>query len=115
MTVEAGLADQELDAAPEPVRDRFDGCPDGLELSPVACDGGLRNAGRSAVLTEDLAQRRAPLAGRDAGLGGGDRRLHDIAALPGGPFDLGKSGGGFFGVAVFAPSLQFADLLGFHR
>ena len=90
-------------------------CADGLELRAVAGDGGLGNAGRRAVLAEDLAQRRAPFARRDAGLGGRDRRLHDVAAFLGGALDFREGRGGLFGVAVFAPGLEFADLLGFHR
>ena len=58
--------------------------------SPVRGHGAA-DAGRRAIFAEDAAQRRAPFAGGDAGLGAGDRRLHDVAAFLGGALQIGSA------------------------
>ena len=57
------------------------------------------------------AQRRAPLAGGDAGLGARDRRLHDVAAFLGGALQLGQRLLDGLGVARRAPGRKALDLL----
>ena len=62
-------------------RDLVDPVADLGELVAVGGGGGAVDAGRAAVGAEDLAQRRRPLAGGGAGLGGLDRRRHHVLVL----------------------------------
>ena len=89
VAVEARLADQELEAPAELGGQLVDRGAHAVERRAVAGDGRLRDAGRCAVFAEHPAQRRAPFAGRHAGAGGLDRRLHDVAAFLGGRFKVG--------------------------
>ena len=78
VAVETGLADEELEPAPERLADPLDLV---VELGEI-----LARRRRVASPTpvgaryspNTLAQRLRPLAGRDAGAGGGDRRRHDV-------------------------------------
>ena len=75
VAVEAGLADEDLQPAPERLADALDLLAQLGSSSVVAgAGGGLADAGRRAVLAEGVAQRRRPLAGRHARAGGRDRR-----------------------------------------
>ena len=76
-----GLPTRNLSAPPEPAAGRLDRRADLGEIARGR-GRGLADAGRRAVLAEHLAQRRAPFAGGDAGLGGGDRGRHDVVARP---------------------------------
>ena len=75
VAVEAGLADQEFDAAAEFGGDGIDGRADGIEAGAVALGCGLGDARGRAVFAEDPAQGHAPFARRDAGFRGGDRTV----------------------------------------
>ena len=79
VAVEAGLADQDLRPAADRLGDALDLLAQRGQVGLVAvARGGLADAGRRAELAEGLAQRGRPLAGRHAGLGGRDRRGHDV-------------------------------------
>src|SRR5581483_2459381 len=96
--VETGLADQQLDAASEPRGHALYLAAHVVE--PVAgCGHACADARRRAIFTVDGAQRGAPLARRHAGLGAGDRGLHDVAALARGALQLGERGLRGLGVA----------------
>ncbi len=70
MAVEAGLADQHLEAPAEPRRERLDPGPDRGELGGGAgAHAGAADPGRRPVVAEHLAQHRGPLAGRRPGAG----------------------------------------------
>ncbi len=112
MSVEARLADQQLDAAAEARGHLVDLAAHGHEILVAALRHGAADAGRCAILAEDAAQGGAPLAGRDAGLGAGDRRLHDVAAFLGGAFEFGEGRLDGLGVTRGAPGLEAGDLLG---
>ena len=73
---------------------------------------GAADAGRRAVFAERLAQRPAPFAGGDAGLGAGDRGRHDVAVLLRRGAELLERGGDRLGVAGRPPRLETLDLLG---
>ena len=79
MTVEPGLADEEFYPPPELERYPLDLAAQRVKIGQLLTSFG-RNAGRRAELTEFGAQRVAPFAGRDAGLGGLDRSGHDVGA-----------------------------------
>ncbi len=83
--VEPGLADQDLQRAPERLADARDLV---AQLLVGGGGGGVAHAGRRAVGAEDVAQRTGPLAGRHAGAGGGERRLHDVLLARGDPSQL---------------------------
>ncbi len=83
--VEPGLADQDLQRAPERLADARDLV---AQLLVGGGGGGVADAGRRAVGAEDVAQRARPLAGRHAGAGGGQRRLHDVLVARGDPPQL---------------------------
>src|SRR5262249_52168487 len=89
-----------------------------LNLSPQIVDAlavvarRARNAGRSAVFAEPLAQHFAPFAGGHAGFGAGDRRLHYIAARLRGTPQVGKRGLHRRSVPRGAPRPQAGDLVG---
>ena len=87
MAIEAGLADQEFQPAAEFGRERINTLAHGGQIAGIVA-GRLANAGGRAVFAEDVAQGPAPLAGGHAGLGGGNRRFHDVAAFAGGGFQL---------------------------
>ena len=99
---------------PRRALDRLDRGPD---LGEVAGGRGgrLADAGRGAVLAEDRAHRGAPLAGGDAGLGGGDRGRHDVLARPAAASQRGEGRLDRGGVAAGAPGRQAGDLLGLDR
>ena len=107
MAVEAGLADEELDAPAELARHALDVGADLVEACRPSVRAARADAGRRAILAEHLAQRRAPFAGGDAGLGAGDRGRHDVARLPcrGLRRSLERGATGL-GVARRAPGLQ---------
>src|SRR5262249_41965316 len=112
MAVEAGLGDQELDAPAELARDAVDVGADLVEALGIVAHGAA-DAGRRADFADRFAQREAPFAGGDAGLGAGDRGRHDVAVLARGALELGQRMGDGLFVAGGAPSLEPLDLLGF--
>src|SRR5215207_10689006 len=65
VAVEAGLADEELDAPAELGRQLVDRSAYAVERGAVAGDRGPRDAGRGAIFAEDATQGSAPLAGGD--------------------------------------------------
>src|SRR5207248_10420667 len=62
MAVQAGLADQDLDAPAEAARHGLDLAPGGFEAA-VTDTGGARHAGGRAVFAEHAAPRLGPFAG----------------------------------------------------
>ena len=74
----------------------------------------LADAGRRAVVAEDVAQRLRPLAGRHAGAGGGDRRGHDVLVVVAAPRAAARRARASTArrVALRAPLAQRRDLLG---
>ena len=78
---------------------------------PATRTDGTGDAGRGAELAEHLAHRRAPLAGRAAGLGQGDRRRHHVVAVGGRPPQLVERRGDGGLVAAGPPSLDVGDRL----
>src|SRR5512146_1869542 len=85
MAVEARFSNQHLEAAAETARDLVDALPHRLERLLIAeRRGGAADAGGRAPIAERFSQRVAPFAGGDARMRGGDRGLHDVAALLGG-------------------------------
>ena len=70
------------------------------------------DAGRGAELAEHLAHHRAPLAGRAAGLGQGDRRRHHVVAVARRPPQLVERRGDGGVVAAGPPPLDVGDRLG---
>ena len=81
VAVEAGLADQHLEAAAEAGVGGVDLARAPAANTSAAATRAPGDAGGGAVLAEHLAQALAPLAGGDAGMGAGDRGRHDVAAL----------------------------------
>ena len=75
---------------PSDSRDALDLVAHLLHLDGCGAGGGLADAGGRPVLAERVAQRLRPLAGGDAGAGGGDRRRHDVLVVVGG--DAGQLG-----------------------
>src|SRR6185295_14677755 len=112
VAVEAGLADQELDAPAELARHALDVGAHAVEPARIVARRAA-DAGRRAVFAERVAQRRAPFAGGDAGLGGGDRGGHDVAPFRGGGAQVLQRGRNGLCVARGAPGLQALDLFGF--
>ncbi len=79
MPVQAGLADEELQPAPELLAGRHDPFPDVGELPAARMhrrSGG--HPGRSPVLAEHLPQGTGPLTGGDAHAGAGERGRHQV-------------------------------------
>ncbi len=114
MTVEAGLADQHLDAPAKPSRHRVDLPPRDFEAA-VGDAGGTRDTGRRTILAEHAAQRVRPFAGGDAGLGAGDRGRHDVAVFLGGGDQLGKGCLHRSTITIGAPGVQPLDLAALDR
>ena len=112
MAVQAGLADEELETAPERLAQPLDLLAQLGHLLATDC-GGLADPGRGAVLAERLAERLRPLAGGGAGAGGGDRGRHDVLAVLGGhPGQLGERLVSFCLIAPRAPGLDSCLLVG---
>src|SRR5579883_1506369 len=114
MAVEAGLADQDLDAPTEPPRHRLDLATSRFEATVGDADRP-RHPGRRAVLAEHRAQGLGPFAGRDARLGAGDRGRHDVAVFLGGHGEFCEGRLHRAGVAFGAPGVEALDLLALDR
>ena len=117
--VEAGLADEDLRPAAEPLLQARDLL---AQLAQIRVrrfvPAGLADAGGGAVGAEHLAQRARPLARRGAGARGGDRRDHQVllrALLGGDPRELGEGRVDGPLVALGAPAAHGLDLLGLDR
>src|SRR4029077_5789247 len=111
--VQAGLADQDLERAPERLGHALDLVAQRVDLHAAGRGRRLADARRRAVGAEHVAQRLRPLAGRDAGAGGLDRRGHDVLALfSADARQLGQRRVDRRLVAVRAPALQRLLLLG---
>src|SRR3954451_11774429 len=81
--VEARLADEDLQPAPERVAHALDLLAQRLEVLGREGRRGLADAGRRAELAERLAQGGGPLAGRRPRSGGFERRRHDVLVARG--------------------------------
>ena len=112
MAVEPGLADQEGQAATELAGYPVDVGADVVEPADVVAHGAA-DAGRRAVFAERFAQRPAPFAGGDAGLGAGDRGWHYIAAAGGGAFQFAERRRNRVFVARRTPGDQPLELVAF--
>ena len=110
MAVEAGLAHQHLEPPAEPGGDPLHRLAHRRQAGAAADGRGTAHAGGGAILAIDLAQRGGPFAGGDAGMGAGDGRLHDVAAVARGGFERGQAGGRGLAVAGIAPGLEASDL-----
>src|SRR6185295_1581228 len=110
VAVEPRLADQKGQAPPELARDAVDLGADGVEAGDVVTRR-IADAGRRAVFAERLAQRPAPFAGGDAGLGAFDRGRHDVLIAGGGALEVLQRGGHGTLVARGAPGLEPLDLV----
>src|SRR5204862_251538 len=80
VTVEARLAHEDLQLAPEALRHTLDLVAQGSEVL-AAAGHRLADARRRAIGAEHVPQRLRPLAGGRSGAGGGDRRRHDVLVL----------------------------------
>src|SRR5262249_28596537 len=103
-------ADQHGQPPPKLARDAVHFGADIVEAGDVVARGGA-DAGRRAVFAERLAQRPAPFASGDAGLGAFDRGRHDVAGAAGcipGILERGRAG---TRVARGAPRGEPLDLL----
>src|SRR5689334_22144477 len=111
MPVEAWLADDELDAAAKPASERIDPLAHALDAGERSGRRPRHARGRT-ILAKDRAQARAPFAGGDAGLGAGDRRLHDVAPVAGCRRQRLQSAPHLIRVAAGPPCTQPSDLSG---
>ena len=115
MAVEPRLADQNLEAPAQPRRQGVDAVAHGGQLI-AGCHADLpADAGRRAVFAEDAAQNLAPFARGHTGMSRGDRGFHDVAAFPGGGFQVRQRRLGLGVVAPVAPRGQPGDLFGLGR
>src|ERR1700736_2664131 len=112
MAVEAGLADQELEAPSELARDAIDVGAQVVEPRAVVAHR-LPDPGCCPIFAEGLAQSEGPFAGGDAGFCADDRGWHDVAAAPGAGAQLLEGGGHQSAVAHSPPGLELPDLVGF--
>ena len=114
--VEAGLADQQLQRASEPARQRAHALAH--RRGVVARPPPTRRptiAGRRAVLAEAAPQGVGPLAGRDAGLRGADRDGHHVAPRRQRVVELAQRARHLGGAAPAAERAQRLDLLALGR
>ena len=111
MAVEPGLAHQKFDAAAELAGNALDLGTHAVE-AVARMRSGTRDAGRRPIFAEHFAQRRAPFAGRNPGLGALDRGRHDVAILLGRGFQRVERGRRRARIAAFPPRVQALDLLG---
>src|SRR4051794_10037711 len=81
VTVEARLADQDLDAATQRLRHALDLLAQLGKRLVADSRRSICDSGRSAVFAESPAQRGGPLTGRRTGASGVDRRRHDVHRL----------------------------------
>src|SRR3954451_15140103 len=113
--VEARLADEDLQPAPERVADPLDLLAQRLEVVRRDARRGLADAGRGAELAERLAQGGGPLAGRRPRARGFERGRHDVLVAGGGRGELveGRIDGAL--VALGAPRDDGLALLRLER
>src|SRR5208283_3756782 len=111
VAVQSGLADQELRALADLLRNALDLASHLVERAAnLARRGG--DARRRAIFAEDAAQCAAPFAGRHASLGRRDRRLDHVATLLRRARKLFQRRLRGLLLARRTPSLQALDLLG---
>src|SRR5829696_2449641 len=112
--VQAGLADQDADRVSDLLGDLGDALADPGEevaVDRTACRG-LCDAGRGAVVAEDLAKSPSPLAGGRASLGGLQGRRQDVRALVAGHLSKTRQSC-FYGplISLGLPLLESGDPL----
>ena len=111
VAVEAGLADEQPQRPPQPLARLSRQFAQPVQLAAPAAGNDTVDAGRGAVLAEDVSQRLRPFAGRDPGMGAADGRRHDVVVGRRGLLQQCQGFGHGRGIAGRPESVEPRDLL----